>query len=194
MQIGESWGKLGAQFFYTSVILWRIYFQTRTPTWDRLPNLQGSVWNENAETLVQKSIKNFMKATAEHSVPHRALLRARPGTTAQVTSRKPALHPQQIWDGGQLRAGSGLLVIVCQSLVYRIKFILLNLVFKSLSSAANSPPQSSLVLFPMDSSQSIILELNPEQRFSTSMGQGNALSWGLSCAPQAVRASLATTH
>lgn len=32
MQITESRGKLGAQYFYISIILWKIYFLTRTPT------------------------------------------------------------------------------------------------------------------------------------------------------------------
>lgn len=62
-------------------------------------------------------------------------------------------------------AGFGQLPVVCQSLVYRIKFIFLNLASNSLSSVPNISPQSYLVLFPMNILQLFILELNLEQFF-----------------------------
>lgn len=57
---------------------------------------------------------------------------------------------------------------ILQTLVYTIKFILLNLAFKSLSSVPNPPPQPCLVLFPMNGSQLLILKLNLDQDFSNS--------------------------
>lgn len=44
--------------------------------WDQPHNWPGSVQNENARPLVQKSMKNFMVEAAEHCTKPRALLRA----------------------------------------------------------------------------------------------------------------------